>query len=1116
MNIQSGLTSSTPTWIRNVNDTVFFQANFSGGQELWSSNNLLEFSLGKFTSQIYAGSSGSLPEHIAQLGQKAYFFANDDYSPGNRQRVLYVSDRTNAGTDSDRNIFPGNSSQGRYLTRAGNKLFFSAQSSVSNEELWQSDGTYTGTTQYPDLNTNARGSFPENLTEVIIGGEAYLFFTADDSPTSAAGTAGGNRELWCVRVSSGTPTKFEINATTVGSNPKYLTSFNNACYFIANDGTGDKLYQCNGTTFSVISLGSATINSGGTAPDYILNNPPNYLTRRMAVSGGKLFFSATLSGDEELWVYDGTNPAGRVKDINTAGSSIPGNFTNMNGILYFSAIGASGRELYRSDGTDAGTYLVADLRAGTNSSNPTWLTDVNGILYFFADNPTNTARKNLWFHNPNTCIPTAEQTKIFYSFQTNSGATNTQTTVQASWQITEVSDDFYFSADGNNGAGLEPWYVQECPKPTVNYGTNNVICDDGSTSSPTVSFTQSFAPANICPSGNCFTTTNAALIINPATGVVDLANTPSGIYPVTYRYNGLVPAIGTGSYAGNCDVYFCFNLEIQSNTVSTFIVETVAGNGNQGCTDGGLLTSEFRFGSLTSDAGSATSDANTSLAFSPDGTKLYIAEEHNHIIRQLDLTTNLTSVLAGACNIQGYADDNNNDGSGSNARFRFPTGITVDAFGIIYVADKGNDVIRKIDPTTRNVITIAGVPGTLNGDDVDNANPLLAQFSRPSDVAVDKNGNIYVSDNNNHKIRKIATNGTVSTFAGAASTESIKQGFVDGNGTTARFNYPSGIDIDLNGNLYVADRLNHRIRRITSSGDVSTFAGGGSTGAIAKQDVNGNALTTARFWYPTDVNVTPSNQVLVADRSNSKIKIIEGGVVSNYAGDGIKGYTDGAALNARFNYPVGITTDAAGNAYIIDRPTSTLPSNQRVRKTRINNPAGDITGSNVVCSGINSGSLTLINFPGSPVTTRIARWESSTNGGTTWTSIGNANSATFTFNNLTQTTTYRAIITDAICGETASNTAKIEANIVPIPTVSSIPVCGTSPASNVNITLVAAGSFDGDFVWYDENNVIVPNQNNDTLIVTTSTTKIYSVSIKKGTCESPRVNINVTVISAPA
>jgi serine/threonine-protein kinase len=239
---------------------------------------------------------------------------------------------------------------------------------------------------------------------------------------------------------------------------------------------------------------------------------------------------------------------------------------------------------------------------------------------------------------------------------------------------------------------------------------------------------------------------------------------------------------------------------------------------------------------------------------------VYVADAGNNRIRAIT-PAGLVSTFAGT-GAQGRAD------SPDTATFNSPLGVAVDGSGNLYVADYGNDVIRKISP--------AGLVSTLAGTGAvgaDNGAGIAATFDLPEGVAVDASGNVYVADNGNNLIRKITPAGVVSTLAGSGTA-----GSANGTGTSASFNSPFGVAVDAAGNVYVADSGNNLIRKITPAGVVSTLAGSGARGA------NNASGSAASFNTPSGVSVDASGNVYVADENNNQIrKITPAGVVSTVA-----------------------------------------------------------------------------------------------------------------------------------------------------------------------------------------------------------------------------------------
>ncbi|MCX6954672.1 MAG: immunoglobulin domain-containing protein, partial [Verrucomicrobia bacterium] len=288
----------------------------------------------------------------------------------------------------------------------------------------------------------------------------------------------------------------------------------------------------------------------------------------------------------------------------------------------------------------------------------------------------------------------------------------------------------------------------------------------------------------------------------------------------------------------------------------------------------------------------------------------YVADPSSHVIRKIT-PAGVVTTFAGTAGSPGSAD-----GIGSAARFNSPSGVAVDGSGNIYVADTNNHVIRGISQAG-NVITLAGTAGaTGSADGLGTA----ARFNYPFAVAVDTFGTLYVADTFNHMIRRIAPNGTVSTVAGSAGI----RGTADGSGAGARFAFPMGLVVDSSGVIYVADSANGSIRKIVQGNPsvVTTYAG--VTGQSGTAD--GAGATVARFNQPNSVTVDTAGVVYVADTMNHTIRrIATTQEVTTLAGlAGTVGSTDGTGTAARFSQPMGITVDSSGNLYIADSQNRTI------------------------------------------------------------------------------------------------------------------------------------------------------------------------------------------------
>lgn len=315
-----------------------------------------------------------------------------------------------------------------------------------------------------------------------------------------------------------------------------------------------------------------------------------------------------------------------------------------------------------------------------------------------------------------------------------------------------------------------------------------------------------------------------------------------------------------------------------------YVVSTLAGNGTPGDTDGPDGTS---------------SRLNQPNGIDVDATGLiYVSDAYNHRVRFLD-DSGRAGTLGGASTPAFL------DGVGSGARFNTPLGLKLGARGQILVADTENNAIRSVQSGGFHwVATLAGTGqrGHANGA-LDQAT-----FDFPNDLVQDVLGNTFVTEFNNHQVRKINLTGQVTTWAGTGQV-----GAADGPGSAASFHAPGGIAIDRTGNLFVTDYGGHRLRQIAPDATVTTLAGSGQPG------LRDGFRMEANFAAPDGICVAPDGTLFVADHDNHAIrKITPQGYVVTIAGNGTPGYVDGAGTNARFHFPSGLALAPNGDLLVTD------------------------------------------------------------------------------------------------------------------------------------------------------------------------------------------------------
>ena len=284
----------------------------------------------------------------------------------------------------------------------------------------------------------------------------------------------------------------------------------------------------------------------------------------------------------------------------------------------------------------------------------------------------------------------------------------------------------------------------------------------------------------------------------------------------------------------------------------------------------------FRGGGLSGDGGPAV-QAHLSYpsGVAADGAgNVYIADSTNHRIRKVDPSGVITTI-AGNGPSGGSGSYGGDGGPAVDAQLSFPFGVVVDSAGNLYIADAGNRRIRKIDSTG----TITTIAGTGEFGFSGNGGPAVeAEISNPYGVAVDGAGNLYIADYGNHRIRKVDVMGMITTFAGITGLvrRRRERGFGGDGGpaVAALLNSPAGVAVDRAGNLYIADQFNNRIRKVDTSGTITTIAGNGPSGDHGSYGGDGGPAVDAQLYFPHDVTVDGAGNFFIADSSNHRIRIL--------------------------------------------------------------------------------------------------------------------------------------------------------------------------------------------------------------------------------------------------
>lgn len=358
---------------------------------------------------------------------------------------------------------------------------------------------------------------------------------------------------------------------------------------------------------------------------------------------------------------------------------------------------------------------------------------------------------------------------------------------------------------------------------------------------------------------------------------------------------------------------FAYQWRLNGTNLPNNIINTIAG-GN--LFDGLAATNTI----LNSPQGSAVDAAGN----------LYIADTYNHVVRRVD-TNGLAKIIAGTGSA-GYSGDG---GAATNANLFAPMSVVLDGQGSLIIADGYNNRVRKVN--TNGIITAivgTGFPPITPSQSGNGVAATNAMLNIPIGLALDSSGNLYIADSSDNQIRKVNPSGVISTIAN--TTGAAGYNFDNSSAVNANINNPTDVAVDSTGNVYIADNANHRIRKINTSGTISTIAGTG----VAGYSGDGASATAAKIKSPSGVSVDSSGAIYLVDSGNNCVRKITNGIIRTIAGTSTAGFSGdgGAGTSATFNFPASLSRNASNDLFIADG------GNSRIRKLVTNGIITTVAG----------------------------------------------------------------------------------------------------------------------------------------------------------------------------
>ena len=430
----------------------------------------------------------------------------------------------------------------------------------------------------------------------------------------------------------------------------------------------------------------------------------------------------------------------------------------------------------------------------------------------------------------------------------------------------------------------------------------------GSVTGTTVSMVRSMHPLSVALAGTqTINKTSAAIGFATPTSAADIISEVPGSGATEFSYDtGDAMAVGN---ATACRVFFNGNTPAQLNTNAWNMFTRAAAYAAYNCGRNMLWTAAGNGGTTYAGDGgqSVTRGLNAPYGVAIDSQdRVYVADSGLHAVRRINSDGTITTIAG-----TGTAGSTGDGGAATTARLNTPVRLAFDTAGNLYIADSGNNKIRKVTPAGI-ISTVAGT-GTA-GNTGDGGQATSARLRTPYDVAFGPDGSMYIADRANHKIRRVAPNGIISTFAGTGTAGYNGDGIT---ATAARLNTPYGVDVDADGNVYIADFDNERVRKVDTNKIITTYAGTG----IATIDGDGGPAVEAGLHKPMYVYAAPSGDLYIGESNNNRIRLVHDGNIDTLAGSGVFSYLGdgGAPVFSTWQRPSAMALDSIGNLWVADR-----------------------------------------------------------------------------------------------------------------------------------------------------------------------------------------------------